>query len=374
MKNKGYTLIELILVIVIIGILASIAVQSLKSSDENQRFDQTAKEMEMVARAIVGDERLVSGGIRTDFGYVGDIGALPPTLDGLVTNPGGYSTWNGPYIRSGFVENPEDYKRDAWNSPYTYSGGVTISSTGGGSSITKQFANSTSSLTSNTIYGIVRDQSGCPPSDSASTITITIYYPDGGGSTASSSTTPTRSGEFSYQNSIPVGLHLIRAVVTGVDDTTAKYIAVNPDSKVYTELRFPSNLWGETAGGGIEYVSGSANTSPAGDLVEFQIQNTGSSAITVTSMVIEYSSSPTAYYQKINWNGNLIWNRQNPRNGSGDVATFIVSKTLSASGTTQIEIDTWKECQSGNCADYDIHGTAFTITFSNGDVIAFTAP
>ena len=374
MKNRGYTLIELVLVIVIIGILASIAVQSMRSSDENQRFDQTAKEMEMLARAIVGDERLVSSGIRTDFGYVGDIGALPPTLDALVTNPGGYSTWNGPYIRSDFVENSEDYKRDAWSNLYSYSGGVTISSTGGGSSITKQFANSASSLTSNTIYGIVRDRTGCPPSDSASSVTITVCYPDGGGSTTSSSTTPTRSGEFSYENSIPVGLHPIRAVVSGVDDTTAKYIAVNPNSKVFAELRFPSDLWGETAGGGIEYVSGSANTSSGGDLVEFQIQNTGSSAIMVTSMIIEYSSSPTAYYRRISWNGSNVWNRQNPRNGSGDVATFIVSRTLNASETAQIDIDTWKECQSGNCADYDIYGAAFTITFSNGDVIAFTTP
>jgi prepilin-type N-terminal cleavage/methylation domain-containing protein len=372
MKNRGYTLIELILVIVIIGILASIAVQSLKSSDDNQRFISTVDEMEMLARAVVGDERLVSGGIRTDFGYMGDVGSLPPNLDALVTNPGGYATWNGPYIRSNFVENSEDYKRDAWNNPYTY-GGLTISSTGGGSSVTKQFANSNSSLISNTIYGIVRDQTGCPPWDSASNVTITIYYPDGGGSTTSSSTSPARSGEFSIENSIPIGLHLIRAVVTGVDDTTAKYVAVNPGSDVYSELRFPSNLWGGTIGA-IEYVSGSANTSPIGDMVELQVENTGSSPVTVTSMTIEYSSLPTAYYNKVIWGGNTVWNKQNPRNGSGDAATFSPSKILNASEVIQMEIETWKDCPSGNCADYDIHGTAFTITFSNGDVITFSAP
>ena len=374
MENRGYTLIELILVIVIIGILASIAVQSLKSSDENQRFNRTVDEMEMLARGIVGDERLVSGGIRTDFGYVGDVGALPPNLDALVTNPGGYATWNGPYIISDFVENTEDYKRDAWNNLYTYSGGVTISSTGGGSSMTKQFANSISSLTSNSIYGIVRDKTGCSPSDCASNVTVTIYYPDGNGSTTSSSTTPARSGEFSYENFIPTGLHLIRAVVTGVEDTTAKYVAVNPGSDVYTELRFPSNLWEGTVDGGIEYVSGSANTSPAGDMVGFQINNSGCPAITVTSMTVEYSSSPTAYYKRIRWNGGIVWNQQNPRNGSGDVATFNVPQILNASEVALIDIDTWKECPTGNCADYDIHGTAFTITFSNGDIITFTAP
>ncbi len=373
MVNRGYTLIELILVIVIIGILASIAVQSLKSSDENQRFNRTVDEMEMLAKAIVGDDRLVSGGVRTDFGYMGDVGSLPPNLDGLVANPGGYATWNGPYIRSDFIENSEDYKRDAWNNPYTY-GGLTISSTGGGSSITKQFANSNSSLTSNTIYGIVRDQTGCPPWDSASNVNITIYYPDGSGSMTSSSTSPARSGEFSFVNSVPMGLHLIRAVVAGVNDTAAKYIAVNPASKAYTELRFPTFLWGTSGSGRIEYVPGSANTSPSGDQMDFQIQNTGSSPVTVTSMIIEYSSSPTAYYKRIQWNGGTVWNQQNPRIGSGDEATFSVPQILNPSEVAQIDIDTWKECSTGNCPDYDIHGTTFTITFSNGDVITFTVP
>jgi hypothetical protein len=91
-------------------------------------------------------------------------------------------------------------------------------------------------------------------------------------------------------------------------------------------------------------------------------------------MTIEYSSSPTAYYKRIRWNAGTVWNQQNPRNGSGDVATFNVPQILNASEVGQIDIDIWKECPTGNCADYDIHGTTFTITFSSGDVISFTAP
>ena len=112
MKNDGYTLIEMVLVIVIIGILASVAVQSLNKTENNRRLDETMAEMEEIARAIAGDERLISDGVRTDFGYVGDIGSLPSNLDDLAVNPGGYATWKGPYIRNNVNENSEEYKRD----------------------------------------------------------------------------------------------------------------------------------------------------------------------------------------------------------------------------------------------------------------------
>ena len=239
--RKGFTLIEMVLVMVILGILATVAMKSLKSFTDQSRFDITTEEMERLARAIIGDERLVSAGVRTDFGYVGDVGALPSNLDALVTNPGGYSTWNGPYIRSDFSENTEDYKRDAWNEPYTYNGGVIITSNGGGNTITKQFASSVNDLTSNTIKGIVRDSDLSPPGDSASSITVTVQYPNGTGSLTISSTSPSASGEFSFSNSIPIGLHRLQANIDA--DTISKYVAVYPGKTIYTELRFAGDLW-----------------------------------------------------------------------------------------------------------------------------------
>lgn len=108
--------------------------------------------------------------------------------------------------------------------------------------MTKQFANSASDLTSNTINGVVRDSELSPPGDSASNVTVTIEYPDGDGAMTSSSTSPNGSGEFSFSNSIPIGIHLLQAVTTGAD-TLSKYIAVYPRRTAYTELRFPRDLW-----------------------------------------------------------------------------------------------------------------------------------
>jgi len=242
LKDNGFTLVEVILIVVISGVLLTVAMRTMTTSANLRRFQATADEMEQLARAIIGDERLTSGGLRSDFGYVGDVGGLPPNLDALVTNPGGYSTWNGPYIRNSFNEQSEDYKRDAWNELYTYDGGITILSNGGGSALTKQFANSTADLISNSVNGIVRDSELSPPGDSASNTTVTIIYPDGLGSTTSSSISPSSSGEFSFSNSIPIGIHLLRAVTTGAD-TTSRYIAVHPSRTTHTELRFPRDLW-----------------------------------------------------------------------------------------------------------------------------------
>ena len=237
-------MIEMILVVVIIGMLASIAIQSLNKDENTRRFDVTAIEMDRLARAIVGDERLITDGVRTDFGYVGDIGSLPSSLDDLVANPGNYSTWKGPYIRNDFNENSEDYKRDAWNNLYIYSGGITIGSAADGTPITKQFAGSERELTGNSVRGIVSDRAGLPPSDNASNVTVTIFFPDGSGSMTDLSGVTSRSGEFSFENDIPIGIHLIRAIDVVANDTASKYIAVNPGSVTLVELRMPSKLWG----------------------------------------------------------------------------------------------------------------------------------
>ncbi|MCK4371866.1 MAG: prepilin-type N-terminal cleavage/methylation domain-containing protein, partial [candidate division Zixibacteria bacterium] len=101
-SETGYSLIELIIVIVIVAIIASVAVKSLKGTNEVVRTEETKAELEQLAYAVAGNPAVLSGGARTDYGYVGDVGALPPNLDALVTNPGGYGTWDGPYVRDDF--------------------------------------------------------------------------------------------------------------------------------------------------------------------------------------------------------------------------------------------------------------------------------
>ncbi|MCP4581916.1 MAG: prepilin-type N-terminal cleavage/methylation domain-containing protein [candidate division Zixibacteria bacterium] len=377
-KNSGFTLIEVVLVIVIIGILSTVAIKSLTVTVKQKRFDATAEEMDHISKAIVGDERLVGDGIRSDFGYVGDVGALPSSLDDLVTNPGGYSTWNGPYISSSFSENTDDYKRDGWNELYTYTGGVSLSSSGGGTTVTKQFANSAANLTSNTVTGIVRDFDLSIPGDSSSNVTVTISYPDGSGSTTSSSTSPNGSGEFTFSSSIPIGTHQLRAV--NGSDTVSKYVAVYPGKMIISELRFASDLWGGQGGGGggggsgdIVYVDGSSTSGGAHhDHMSFDIENTSGSSISITSLVPVFTSSPASSFGELKWDGTKIWNDNNDQTASGETVNF-ASQSISAGSTITVEFKKFRTPVDGN-TKFDIRGTEFTVTFSNGDEVTFTVP
>ncbi|UCE66605.1 MAG: type II secretion system protein [Candidatus Zixiibacteriota bacterium] len=242
-KDPGFTLIELVLIIVIMGIVATIAMRSMGPAIDRSRNDATMKEMEILAQAIIGNKDLISEGIRSDFGYVGDIGAPPPDLDALVANPGGYATWDGPYVLNNFIENPNDFKEDAWGNEYSYSGGVVITSSGNGSALTKQFAGSINDLVANTVKGNVYDGLGSAPADSASSVDIIIYYPDGIGGLTSSAVNPSPSGQFSFSGMIPIGNHLIRAVYISTADTISQYITVLPGSVAFGELRFSKSYW-----------------------------------------------------------------------------------------------------------------------------------
>ncbi len=366
-------MLEVVLVIVIISILASIAVQSLQKADEIDRFEATVKEMGALARAITGDDRLISGGIRSDFGYVGDIGSLPPDLDALAVNPGGYSTWKGPYIKQDFIENSGGFKKDAWNNPYSYNGGISISSSGGGNSITKQLVGSAADLLSNTIKGTIRDRSGSPPADSAANVVITVFYPDGAGSVTGSSVSPSRSGEFIFADFVPIGLHKIQAIVTGVNDTTIRYIAVNPGSETLAELRFPFDLWGPVTGGGgggsgiIELVPGSQSFGNNCGKIQFDITNSGGAPVDLVNLTLTWTS-PSAWYNKVRI-GNVLFNQPNNGKGSGEMAPFSIIKTIAPGATETVNIETFDDNRDGTGTAVNMANTVFTITFSDGSTI-----
>ena len=182
LSRAGLTLIEVVVVIIIAGILVTVAMRSTHKLSETSRVEETKTELEAISYAICGNSQLHNDGTRTDFGYVGDIGALPSSLDDLVFNPGGYSTWKGPYIKSRFTQTTNDFKQDAWSTDYVYIGGVEIISNGSGSNIIRKLANSSDDLLINQVSGVVLDNLGlCPGVDYRDSLLMQIIIPNGSG-------------------------------------------------------------------------------------------------------------------------------------------------------------------------------------------------
>lgn len=371
-SEKGFTLIEVLLVIIVIGILAAVAFRSMDVALDNSRWDATTQELDRLSWAIAGNPELFANGVRSDFGYVGDVGSLPPNLDALVTNPGGYVTWRGPYIQNDLTQNPNDFKTDEWGNLYTYTGGVTIASGGsGGNPITKQYSNAAADLTSNTVQGVVTDAQGNAPGTSAPSISIRITYPNGSGGTTTATTNPNGSGNYSFAAVIPQGVRTVTAIYSPTNDTLVRNAVVLPKSSTLVDFRFRGNLWSSGSGGSLTYVTGSASAPNAGRDVSFQVRNTGSSSVTITNLRAVYTDV-TKYYETVVWGGSTVANQTNPRFASGQTVTFGSAQTVAAGATVTVNLNNFRNCQTGGCGNANMVGNTFTIVFSDGSTIIFS--
>ena len=367
------------MVIIIMGIIASVAMKSLDSGLRTSRVEETKAELRGLSQAIGGNPELYSNGVRTDYGYVGDVGSLPATLDALVTNPG-YATWNGPYIKSDFSSYADDYKQDAWGGAYIYSGGTTITSTGGGSD-TLQFVmtSAASNYTSNSVSGTITDAVGNPPGDSAVNLRVILRYPNGTGGMKDSTLTPNSSGYFNFASAVPIGNHTLTAVYASTNDTVMAFVSVPPKTDVRTSLRFPGALWsasdgggGEGGGGGLEYVSGSADKyGQANSSISFRISNTSTDSKSISWIKITYSDY--AFFSYVSWNGSMVFFNVNPRGGSGDQVAFSTPQNVPGSASNiLIAVEDFRDYQYDywgwrvNMSNEDV-----TVEFSDGSSITF---
>jgi prepilin-type N-terminal cleavage/methylation domain-containing protein len=141
---SGFTLIELIIIIVALGIIAAVAVPRFADLATGSKINATKQELVVLKRAIVGNPAAVAGGAYVDRGFQGDVGFVPGRLEDLAVRPDSIAAynpltrlgWNGPYVDAA----NGDYLRDAWGDLYVYQPSLrTILSIGGGDTLKVTF-------------------------------------------------------------------------------------------------------------------------------------------------------------------------------------------------------------------------------------------
>lgn len=99
-RLRGFTLLELLVVLAILGLIATFAAPQVLKWLSGAKSDSARIQIEAVSSAI-------------DL-YRLEVGSYPPDLEALVTQPSGADRWDGPYLKK------RTLPKDPWGRDYIY--------------------------------------------------------------------------------------------------------------------------------------------------------------------------------------------------------------------------------------------------------------
>ena len=96
--RRGFTLVELLVVLIILGLLAAIIVPNFTGKTEKARVQTAKTQIQLLITAL-------------DL-YKADVGEYPNSLEELISSSA--QNWDGPYLRKNKIP------KDPWGNDYTY--------------------------------------------------------------------------------------------------------------------------------------------------------------------------------------------------------------------------------------------------------------
>ena len=383
-RSRGFTLLEAAVTLGIFALIFTGTVSLLTQPLEFDRENETVDTLKALKRAIIGDPDVVSEEVRTDFGFIGPMGNIPPALSDLWllgakpvftidTNLKVGTGWRGPYIEPPALSETDALGLDAWGNMIVLDGVAGVSATTGQDYVARLISPGSDAETGTsddltveiyetdtfaTVAGYVRDPGGNPLSG----VPVRLFHPVAG---APGQTSGETDGNGAFQvTDIPFGNRSL--------DVQPRLL-YQPDTAV--------------------------TTSGSGDDIRFDIQNFSTTDVTFNSLVAEFN--PLAYYTRVRIGGTTVYNDSSNRKGSGDAVNFgnfAVSGSGStamttrpvriqspftqvpdsqfgagqAGGTLTIRLINFRTTQSGTGSTVDMSGVTFRVTFSDGSVAIFT--
>lgn len=236
MMRLGFTLLELIAVIIILGVIAGLGAVSINRTVQAAKFEAALEEMELIRRGVVGTKNVYTGGKRFDFGFIGEYGKSKKL------------NWKN--LAEFMGSDTDDLMTDPWGNEYkvNWSGvganALIISTkTPDGDIIEKTIASDLSELYSLQIEGFVKDSYGAYPLTSDLTnIKIELQQQNG----AVIKNIPLQPGGRFVVTGIPIGNHKIIVEHTIMKQASSDVLSLLPGKDVVVEIVLSGKLPGTT--------------------------------------------------------------------------------------------------------------------------------
>ena len=387
LSSKGFSFAEILVVVAIMGIITSVALKNLGKTDDRVNFESSLAELQALKIAIVGDENALQNGERVIFGFVGDIGGLPATLDALVSRGSlGLSTldtlkliaygWNGPYVDAPFSSDAAGFKTDGWGNEYVYST-VPFSTAPGDTVVAKIsslgadgavggtgydadiFVEIPKDMVKTSVTGSIKDVAGNP----VLAATARVYEPDGFGALTSRSASTDASGNYSIQG-VSQGVRAVTVQLSSGEESEGYRATLG---RSFVTVRSINDI------ATIILVGIATATGPGGRNLNFNIQSKIGEDVSIVDFKAVYTpfdgvTGPR--YEQKSAGGAAVWSAAATLGGSGDklsdLSTY-ASWALNDNGTENIGLTKF---QDNTGANLGVGGSEFTTTFftSAGDV------